>query len=166
MSAQAFEFKALTTDGAVQTGITRAATWEDAYRHVAASGLTPTSIKAASARALARGGASGGRWRRGRARIGLRDVSQFTYQLSVLLEARIPISEGLRSIAKEEPLGSALAVMIEEIAASISAGSTITDAMGRHRDVFGDVYLETVHAAEKSGNLVKILAHLAEMLDQ
>ncbi len=154
MTALSYEFKAVDARGQTRTGVTEAGTWDEAYRRVASTGLTPISVKERHRRR--RG------WRR---RITLRDVSQFTYQLSVLIEARIPIAEGLKSIAREES-NPALAGMIEDIAAGISTGGSITSAMSGYRDVLGDVYVETINAAEKSGNLVRILAHLAEMLDR
>ena len=154
MTALRYEFKAVDARGQTRTGVTEASTWDEAYRRVVSTGLTPISVKEHHRR------------RRGRRRrITLRDVSQFTYQLSVLIEARIPIAEGLKSIASEES-NSALAAMIEDIAAGISTGGSITSAMSAYRDVLGDVYVETINAAEKSGNLVRILAHLAEMLDR
>jgi len=82
-----------------------------------------------------------------------------------LIEARIPISEGLYSIAEEET-NDRLRGVIEQVAASISAGSSITEAMEPYRDLFGDVYIQSLNAAEQSGNLVKVLNHLAEMLDR
>jgi type II secretory pathway component PulF len=38
--------------------------------------------------------------------------------------------------------------------------------MSAHGDVFGEVYVETVRAAETSGNMTKILEYLAEMLER
>lgn len=154
MTALTYEFQAVDAAGRTRRGVTEARSWDEAYRRVSSSGLTPIAVREARRRR-----------RRTARRLSLRDVSQFTYQLSVLVEARIPIAEGLRSIAREEPSGP-MAEMIEDIAASISAGSTITAAMSAYRSVFGDVYVETIHAAEKSGNLVRILSHLAEMLDR
>ncbi len=154
MTALSYEFKAVDSRGHTRTGMTEANSWDEAYRRVVSTGLTPVSVKEHRRR------------RKGRLhRITLRDVSQFTYQLSVLIEARIPIAEGLRSIAREES-NAALASMIEDIAAGIATGSSVTAAMSGYRDVFGDVYIETINAAEKSGNLVRILSHLAEMLDR
>ncbi|MCC6909401.1 MAG: type II secretion system F family protein [Phycisphaerales bacterium] len=154
MTAGTYEYKALDPRGQARSGVMAASTWDEAYRRVVSTGLTPVSVREQRRRG-----------RRGARRITLRDVSQFTYQFSVLIEARIPIADGLRSIAREES-NAALAMMIEDIAAGIASGSTVTAAMSGYRHVLGDVYVETISAAEKSGNLVRILAHLAEMLDR
>src|SRR5690242_7991159 len=88
-----FEYVALDRRGEKTRGVARAATQVDAFRQITAAGLTPVKIKQARAK-------------RGRRRsIRLNEVSHFTYQLSVLIGARVPISEGLRGIADQEPAG-------------------------------------------------------------
>ena len=156
MTAITFQFEALGKNGAKQKGVTQAVSKDAAFAQIASSGLTPVSIREVKAR---RSLLSGQR------KIGLRELSIFTYQFSVLIEARIPISEGLRSIAEEES-NERFRTVIEQVAASISAGSTITEAMEPFHDLFGDVYIQSLNAAEQSGNLVKVLNHLAEMLDR
>ncbi len=152
----AFTFKALRQDGSLETGVIKAVSWDQAYKQLQGSALRPIHLRAEAPSRL--------RLRR-RTRISLRDLSLFTYQFAVLLEARIPISEGLRSIALEEP-NSAMRQMVEQIAVSIEAGNTITEAMSPFAAVLGDIYIETIHAGERSGNLVLVLNHLAQMLEQ
>ena len=56
--------------------------------------------------------------------------------------------------------------MILDIAAMIEAGQPMTAALEKYGEVFGDVYIETVRAAEKSGSLVAVMSHLAELLER
>jgi len=35
-----------------------------------------------------------------------------------------------------------------------------------HASVFGDIYIETIRAAEKSGTLVLVLEHVAETMER
>jgi type II secretory pathway component PulF len=42
----------------------------------------------------------------------------------------------------------------------------MTVALERYKHVFGEVYIETLRAAEKSGSLQQVMNHLAEMLDR
>ncbi len=158
MSAVVYEFRALDRAGKERRGVMSAGDQQEAYRRVAAQGLTPVAIRRSRAGA---GGASGTR----RRRISAQRVAGLSYELSVLLRASIPIGDGLRSIAEQEP-DRRLRAMITEIASSIQAGSSITDALEPHRRVFGDVFVETVRAAEHSGTLIRSLEHLAEMLER
>jgi type II secretory pathway component PulF len=147
-----FNYTAVDRHGARCRGVARAATEVDAFRQISAAGLTPVKIRAA-------------RGRRGRRGVGLKDVAHFTYQLSVLIGARVPIGDGLRSIAEQESAGKFREV-ITQIATRIEAGGGIADAMAEHTEVFGDLYVQTVRAAEKSGNMIKVLEYLSDMLER
>jgi type II secretory pathway component PulF len=155
MSELAFEYRALDRRGAPSRGTTRAQSREEAYRKLTASGLTPTRLRSIRTNKRLVGGQ----------RISARDIAHFTYQLAVLIEARIPIADGLTSISDQEG-NRRLAEIIEDIARRISSGDTITDALSAHAQHFGETYIETIRAAEQSGNLVRILNHLSGMLEQ
>jgi type IV pilus assembly protein PilC len=107
----------------------------------------------------------GGRGAARRRNLTLKDLAQFTYQFSVLMEARIPVVEGLRSIVEQEPK-ERLREIVEDVATQIEGGSSLTEALSPHREVFGETYVETVRTAERSGNMIDVLARLAGMLDQ
>lgn len=155
MSRIAFKYIALDQQGAQAGGTLHAVDRQDAYRQIIASGLRPLNIRQRS---------RGIRFSR-RKCISLKEISHFTEQFAVLMEARIPIVEGLRSIAAQES-NEQLQRIIDDVADNVSAGSTVTEALSPHRNHFGDVYVETVRAAEASGNLIEVLNHLATMLDR
>ena len=155
MSLLTFHYTAIDQQGAKTKGVVQAENTSEAYRQITAAGLKPLRLKARTA--------GGGGWRS--SKIGVRDLAHFTYQFSVLMEARIPIADGLRSIGEQEN-NRRLARVIEEVAAQIEAGYSVTEALGQHRELFGEVYVETVRAAEISGNMVKVLGRLAEMLEK
>src|SRR4051812_46462515 len=90
MSQLAFQYQAIDRRGSRTKGVLRAENRSEAYRQVRAAGLQPLNIKAVRTRDS-----------RGRS-VTLKDLSHFTYQFSVLMEARIPIIDGLRSIADQE----------------------------------------------------------------
>jgi type II secretory pathway component PulF len=98
-------------------------------------------------------------------RIGPRDLAHLTHQLGVLVSSRIPLSEGLRSIADQERPGP-LRETVDDIARRIETGEQIADAMNAHREAFGEIYIETIRAAERSGNLPKSLENLSEALER
>ena len=150
-----FEYRAVDALGARKTGTTTGKSEAEVFRQLTAMGLTPLSLRQA---------AGGGRGARAK-KVGLKQLAQFTSQLSVLVSARISISEGLTSIAESEP-DPAVRAVARDIASRIASGETIADALGAHPRVFNKVYIETVRASEKSGNLTKALEHLAEMLEK
>ncbi|MFG0283454.1 MAG: type II secretion system F family protein [Phycisphaerales bacterium JB039] len=148
-----FEYLAMDREGVRRRGDLRAPTKSDAYRRLTSQGLTPLLLKAQRERS--------GRSAR---RIRTRELAHFTFQLGTLLGARIGVGDGLRSLAEQEE-GRALGEIIHDVADSIEAGSTISEAMGAHRAVFGDIYVDTLAAAERTGNLVQVLEYLAETLE-
>lgn len=154
MTATAFAYIAVDRTGARRRGVTHAPSQADAYRQVAASGLTPVRLRA---------GARAGRRRR--SGVSIKELVRFTYQFSALVGARIPLSDGLRSIASQEPNPRFKAV-IDDMAARIEAGGRVAGALEDHRHVFGDVYAEVIRAAEETGNMVKALDYLGELLER
>lgn len=152
----AFAYRARSRTGDLRKGVVRAATSAEAYRRVVALGLVPERIRAQRARAGAgvlRQAAS------------TAELSEFTHELAVLLEAGVLVSDGLRSIG-EQTRSERFRAVVRDAAARIQAGESISDALGAHSRVFGEVYVETIRAAEKSGNMVEILRSLADMLEQ
>lgn len=156
-AAVGYQYVAVDRAGVKRRGAVRASDEQDAYRKISGLGYTPVRLRPAREKKPLL------RLKRRRVKPG--EISHFTYQLSVLLEARIPIDDGLRSIAEQEP-NDRLKKILFEIASAIQAGSSITDAMAQHRRVFGDIYVETVRAAERSGNLIKVLNSLSETLER
>ncbi len=156
MSVATFEYVAVDRAGLKRRGVATAATKAEAFRKVAGLGFTPLSLKPTSAKRSARFGS---------ARISTKDLSNFTYQLGVLVSARIPISEGLVNIAQQER-DAKFKELVMDLAKRIQAGEQLAVAMESHMDALGEVYVETIRAAEKSGNLPKVLEHLTEILEK
>ncbi|MHC4991494.1 MAG: type II secretion system F family protein, partial [Planctomycetota bacterium] len=155
MNLLAFQYQALDRSGSRSKGVVQATNREDAYRQLAAAGLRPLRITA-----------RGIKQRSGRKKkVTLKDLSHLTYQLSVLMHARIGIVDGLRSIVDQEP-NVRLRQIVDDVATRIESGMNVTEAMSPYREIFGDVYLETIRAAELSGNMVQVLEQLADMLDK
>ncbi|MBY0312656.1 MAG: type II secretion system F family protein [Phycisphaerales bacterium] len=156
MSALTFDYVAIDRLGMKRRGSTPASSLADACRRVAALGLTPLTVQKAR---------SGLAFQFSSGRVSTRALSQFTYQLGVMVSARIPISEGLLSIAQQEQ-DPKLKAIITDIAKRIQSGEQIATAMDSHRRALGEVYIQTIRAAERSGNLSKVLEHLSDTLEK
>lgn len=153
MTQLSYQYKAIGVRGQATKGVLQADSQEEAYRKLVAAGMKPLRISAKRK--------GGGRQKK----ITLKDLAHFTAQFSVLMEARIQIVDGLRSIVDQEP-NERLRRVVEDVARQIEGGSSVTDALSPHRDIFGEVYVETIRAAEKSGNLIEVLASLSAMLER
>ncbi|MBI3290575.1 type II secretion system F family protein [Candidatus Microgenomates bacterium] len=96
--------------------------------------------------------------------VGENEVSAFTRQVSIMISAGITLTESL-SIAKSQSSGT-FAVIIDEISRDIEGGSSFSSALGKHQDVFSQIYISLVRAGEKGGLLDVVMARLNETLDK
>jgi len=150
-----FEYKAKDDAGRTVTGVMEAND-EDAL----ASELDSRNLFLVEASPAKRKDAKGGLGRR----IKPRDVLNFTIDLSTILSAGIPITEGLEDLARASE-HTKLQVVIEDILASINAGSSLSAAFERHPRVFDGLYVSIVRAGETSGNLDRVLSDLGVFLE-
>ena len=117
------------------------------------------SSKKPAARGPAAGpapGASRGRSRRVAAQV----VTEFTLQLATLTGAGIPIVRALTILlnqTKPGPFKDVLAELVEDV----SAGTPMSEAMGKHPRCFDRLYAAMVRAGESGGVLDVILERLA-----
>jgi type IV pilus assembly protein PilC len=148
---QSWEYRAVDGGGTKRSGTLQGRSEQEIFRQLSAMGLTPLAVKVKSA-------TTGGK-------MNLKALSQFTSQLSVLMGARMSISEGLLSLAEQETEPK-IAAIIRDIASRVASGETIADSMAHHPRTFNTVYIATVRSAEKSGNLSKALEFLSQMLER
>ncbi|MEK9157671.1 MAG: type II secretion system F family protein [Patescibacteria group bacterium] len=90
-----------------------------------------------------------------------KDVVVFTRQLSTLIEADMPLAEGLRTLAQQVDKPG-LKKIVMEVASTVEAGSTLSGALAMHPKVFSSFYIKLVQAGEVSGKLQSSLLYLAD----
>lgn len=155
MGATTFRYRAIDENGARRSGKLEAVSEQNALQILSGRGLTPLALKESSASVF-----------RFRARrVSPLEVATLTREMSVLVEASIPIGRGLLSIAEHEK-NPMLRDMVTDIATMIESGEKITVAFSKYTKVFGDVYIETLRSAEKTGQIGPVAAHLADMLER
>lgn len=98
-------------------------------------------------------------------RISYKDLVVFSRQLSTLVAARVPILQGLR-ILESQIDSPGLVHVIRELIASVESGQSLSLAMSRHPDVFGNVYVSLVRSGEAAGTVSESLSYLADQLEK
>ncbi len=93
-------------------------------------------------------------------RITMKDKIVFMRQLSTLIGAGLPLSQSLRTVA-EQTSNKKMQQVVEEIIADVEGGRTLSDAFGKHTDVFDKIVLALVSAGEASGTLDEALKRVA-----
>ncbi len=93
-----------------------------------------------------------------------KDILNFTNQLAVMVRAGISLQDSLESIAEQND-NQKFKLVIFDLKNRIESGESFSQALSEHSDVFSELYINMVAAAEISGSLSKMLQKLAEYLD-
>lgn len=83
-----------------------------------------------------------------------------TRQLSVMVGAGVPLLRSLTSLAQHTE-SNGLRNVLNDVAKSVEAGSSLADALAKHPKVFDEIYTNMVRAGEAAGILDDILKRLA-----
>lgn len=95
----------------------------------------------------------------------LKDVALFTRQMATLVDADVPLVEGLHAIIKQAQKVSFRDV-ITNITSAVEGGASLSAALNEHSKVFGRLYVSLVKAGEISGKLQVTLTYLADYLER
>lgn len=98
-------------------------------------------------------------------RIRSKDRIIFTRQLATLINAGLPLAQSLRTLS-EQTENKAMVAVINDIIASIEGGSSLSQAFGKHPNVFNEVYLALIAAGEASGTLDQALERVANQQEK
>jgi type IV pilus assembly protein PilC len=94
-----------------------------------------------------------------------KEILNVTNQLAVMIRAGISLQDCLESIA-EQIEKRKFREVISDLKKRIEAGQSFSQALAEHPEVFSNLYINMVAAAEVSGSLSDMLQKLAEYLDQ
>ncbi len=149
-----FTYVARTRDGRRERGSQNAENRQAVVRALQTRGMIAEKIEEAGARP------SGGQG----PRVKTAELLVFTRQLSTIVNAGLPLLQGLDILAEqiEDPR---FAKAIAQIQAAVEAGETFSDALRRFPRIYSDLYVSMVRAGEASGNLDGVLAQLADYLE-
>ena len=167
-----FTYEAMNSVGQPVKGEVEASNSEDAIAKVRAMGNFPTKIKERTAK-RGKGGAgpaspgvrTGTGTRKAVGKVSAKLLTQFTRQLSTLVNAGLPILRALRILEEQQKPGM-LRMAIRMVAEDVESGSTLSEAMARHPKAFDTLYTNMVRAGELGGVLDIILERLADFMEK
>jgi len=94
-----------------------------------------------------------------------KQLTQFTQQLSVLMDAGLPVVRSLK-ILSNQMKPSLLKNISGEVAEDVETGSSLSEALGKHPKTFDKLYVNMVKAGEAGGVLDVILQRLAGFMER
>ena len=98
-------------------------------------------------------------------KVKLKDLAIYSRQLSVLIDAELPLIQSLNILA-EQTKNKYFKSVILSIRGDVEAGSTLNQAKRKFPKVFNDLYCNLVASGEQSGSLDIMLRRLAEFLEK
>ncbi len=90
---------------------------------------------------------------------------QFTRQLADLLDSGIPLLRAMQLLSRQQQF-PAMKAVIGSMISSLQQGASLSLVLSQHPRVFSKLYVNTVKAAETSGQLPVVLDRLAQFLEQ
>lgn len=94
-----------------------------------------------------------------------KEIVIFARQFSTMINAGLPIVQCLEMLGAQEK-NKAFAKVIMSIKEDIEAGSTLSEAMKKHPQVFDELFTNLIAAGEAGGILDKILARLSTYMEK
>ncbi len=98
-------------------------------------------------------------------KVGQKQLTTFTRQLSTLQDAGLPILRSLRILEGQSKPG-VLKNSLQDVVEDIESGATLSEAMAKHHKCFDRLYCNMVKAGEAGGALEAILQRLADFKEK
>ncbi len=94
-----------------------------------------------------------------------RDVVVFTRQLSTMIDAGLPLVQGLDALVEQQE-NKTFKKILHEIKQDVESGSTFADALKKHPKIFDRLYCNMVQAGEMGGILDEVMKRLATYMEK
>jgi type IV pilus assembly protein PilC len=101
----------------------------------------------------------------GRKKVKSKDLSIFTRQFSVMIDAGLPLVQCLEILAQQQDNKYFQQILLQ-VRQDVEEGSTLAGAMARHPKVFDQLYSNMVEAGETGGILDLILQRLSTFIEK
>ncbi len=154
-----YRYKAVNTSGESVAGLIESASPEDVEGFISNAGFYPLKIKETNPRVASLLKTLSAR------KIKRKDLIEFANNLSVMLKAGIPLLSCLEDLSVHNE-NRYFREKIQILYNMIQMGSTFSDALSLHRDVFPDIFIRLVAVGEETGRLDMSLKNIAEHLER
>jgi len=92
------------------------------------------------------------------------DIIFFTFQISTLIGAGVPLLESLKTISQQMK-NEQFKKILEQACRDIEGGSSLSESFVKHPKLFPEVYVHMIRAGEAAGKLEEIFSHIAAMAE-
>jgi type II secretory pathway component PulF len=161
-----FRYQAIEAGGAPTSGVVEAEDRKAALQLLGKRGVFPSQLESCAGEGQAAPATSPSQQREFHFgnRVKRKEITAFTREMSALLTAAIPIPQALDSLGAEEE-NPALQKVVLKIADSLRKGASFSAGLDEHPRLFSKLYTSMIRVGEEAGELPKVMADLAELLE-
>jgi len=152
-----WKWEAKTRQGELRGGEMEAADDAAVKARLSQMGLEPTKVKKKPKEIHIKIPGFGG--------VTTKDILVFTRQFSVMIDAGLPLVQGLEIIATQADNREFRRVLMD-VKIRVESGSTFADALAQHPKVFDELFVQLVRAGEIGGILDTILQRLGAYIEK
>lgn len=153
-----YRYKARDEKGTAITGTVEAPTMDQAGAHLDSLGYLPIAIREYQPASFINFAELFVR------SIPPEDIIFFTFQISTVLGAGISLLDGMR-IVGQQMKNIQFKAIIETACSDIEGGSSLSESLAKHPNLFPEIYTNMIRAGEASGKLEEIFKRIAEMAE-
>ncbi|MFC1590222.1 type II secretion system F family protein [Candidatus Omnitrophota bacterium] len=157
-----FKYTVKDPDGKSITGSVEAGGTNEVIESLRKKGFLILSIKEESKGWLFGAGKGGGLFAK---KTKIDDLVIFARQLATMVDAGIPLVSSLDILGQQVEKPEFREVILK-VRDGVETGSSLSEAMAKHRRVFSELFVNMVRAGESSGMLDEILDRLATYLEK
>ncbi|HEX8923565.1 MAG TPA: type II secretion system F family protein [Patescibacteria group bacterium] len=98
-------------------------------------------------------------------KVGLKQVSTFTRQLSTMMTAGLPLTDALSLLKNQTETSSKMFEILDNALTTVRGGQSLARALEKYQNIFGEAYIASLDAGEEGGVLEEVLSKLADSLE-
>jgi len=152
-----FVWKGKTIAGALQSGEATFDTQDEVVNYLRKKKIAITSIKE-KPKELKLGFSL-------RKKVKTKDLAVFTRQFATMINAGLPLVQCLDILSKQTEKPHFRAIIADTMH-DVETGSTLAEALDKHKNIFDDLYVNMVESGEAGGILDDILLRLATYIEK
>lgn len=98
-------------------------------------------------------------------KVGLKQITTFTRQLSTMLTAGLPLTDALSLLKAQSKGNTMMAEIMNYTLDKVRGGQSLGTALEKYRNNFGEAYVASIKAGEEGGVLEEVLSKLADSME-
>jgi type IV pilus assembly protein PilC len=99
-------------------------------------------------------------------KIGSKQISNFTRQLSTMMNSGLPLTDALSLLKNQVDKKSLMFEVLEHTLSQVQGGQSLATGLEKYKKIFGEAYIASIDAGEEGGVLEEVLLKLADNLEK